>query len=146
MSDSPVRRSDEPDASQSEICKQLARVVLDFARPVFLTQPANNSIGIILYKDPRKSRVDVLEYDLLVTETQVWARTADRFKTPSEVVVMPLDKFDDFLALHAPTRWYKFLTRVSRDICIQGEPCKRAELVRHVRAVANSRRAAPALG
>jgi hypothetical protein len=25
---------------------------------------------------------------------------------------------------------------VSSDICIQGEPCKRAELVRHVRAVA----------
>ena len=35
-----------------------------------------------------------------------------------------------------PTRWYKFATRVSSDICIQGEPCKRAELVRHVRAVA----------
>ena len=40
------------------------------------------------------------------------------------------------LGLHAPTRWYKFATRVSQDICIQGEPCKRAELVRHVRAVA----------
>ena len=37
---------------------------------------------------------------------------------------------------NAPTRWYKFSTRVSSDICIQGEPCKRAELVRHVRAVA----------
>ena len=89
MSGSPVRRSDAPDASQSEICKQLARVVLDFAKPVFLTQPANRGI-----------------------------------------------RFEDFLGLHAPTRWYKFATRVSNDICIQGEPCKRAELVRHVRAVA----------
>ena len=87
MSGSPVRRSDAPDASQSEICKQLARVVLDFAKPVFLTQPANRGIGIIVYN-------------------------------------------------HTPTRWYKFSTRVSSDICIQGEPCKRAELVRHVRAVA----------
>ena len=43
------------DASQSEICKQLARVVLDFAKPVFLTQPANRGIGIIVYKDPRNS-------------------------------------------------------------------------------------------
>ena len=32
MSGSPVRRSDTPDASQSEICKQLARVVLDLVR------------------------------------------------------------------------------------------------------------------
>ena len=48
MSGSPVRRSDAPDASQSEICKQLARVVLDFAKPVFLTQPANRGIGIIV--------------------------------------------------------------------------------------------------
>ena len=47
MPGSPVRRSDAPDASQSEICKQLARVVLDFAKPVFLTQPANRGIGII---------------------------------------------------------------------------------------------------
>ena len=47
MSASPVRRSDAPDASQSEICKQLARVVLDFAKPVYLTQPANRGIGIM---------------------------------------------------------------------------------------------------
>ena len=49
---------------------------------------------------------------------------------------MELERFEDFLGLHAPTRWYKFATRVSSDICIQGEPRKRAELVRHVRAVA----------
>ena len=73
MSGSPVRRSDAPDASQSEICKQLARVVLDFAKPVYLTQPANRGIGIIVYKDPRNSRVDVPEYDLMVTESRaVW--------------------------------------------------------------------------
>ena len=74
MSGTPVRRSDAPDASQSEICKQLARVVLDFAkltRPVFLTQPANRGIGIIVYKDPRNSRVDVPEYDLMVTESRM---------------------------------------------------------------------------
>ena len=76
MSGSPVRRSDAPDASQSEICKQLARVVLDFAKPVFLTQPANRGIGIIVYKDPRNSRVDVPEYDLMVTESRmVWKST-----------------------------------------------------------------------
>ena len=76
MSGSPVRRSDTPDASQSEICKQLARVVLDFAKPVFLTQPANRGIGIIVYKDPRNSRVDVPEYDLMVTESRmVWKST-----------------------------------------------------------------------
>ena len=181
MSGSPVRRSDAPDASQSEICKQLARVVLDFAKPVYLTQPANRGIGIIVYKDPRNSRVDVPEYDLMVTESravwksnrsdsaprtreshnvasivvdssmarargwstrliphrsQVWVRTAERYKTPTDVVIMELERFEDFLGLHAPTRWYKFATRVSNDICIQGEPCKRAELVRHVRAVA----------
>ena len=71
MSGTPVRRSDAPDASQSEICKQLARVVLDFAKPVFLTQPANRGIGIIVYKDPRNSRVDVPEYDLMVTESRM---------------------------------------------------------------------------
>ena len=72
----PVRRSNAPDASQSEICKQLARVVLDFAKPVFLTQPANRGIGIIVYKDPRNSRVDVPEYDLMVTESRmVWKLT-----------------------------------------------------------------------
>ena len=136
MSGSPVRRSDAPDASTSEICKQLARVVLDFAKPVYLTQPANRGIGIIVYKDPRNSRVDVPEYDLMVTESQVWVRTAERYKTPTDVVIMELERFEDFLGLHAPTRWYKFATRVSNDICIQGEPCKRAELVRHVRAVA----------
>ena len=76
MSGSPVRRSDAPDASQSEICKQLARVVLDFAKPVFLTQPANRGIGILVYKDPRNSRVDVPEYDLMVTESRmVWKLT-----------------------------------------------------------------------
>ena len=76
MPGSPVRRSDAPDASTSEICKQLARVVLDFAKPVFLTQPANRGIGIIVYKDPRNSRVDVPEYDLMVTESRmVWKST-----------------------------------------------------------------------
>ena len=76
MSGSPVRRSDAPDASQSEICKQLARVVLDFAKPVYLTQPADRGIGIIVYKDPRNSRVDVPEYDLMVTESRmVWKST-----------------------------------------------------------------------
>ena len=50
---------------------------------------------------------------------------------------MDLDRFEDFLGLHAPTRWYKYATRVSNDICIRtSAPCKRAELVRHVRAVA----------
>ena len=69
--------------------------------------------------------------------SQVWVRTAERYKTPTDVVIMELERFEDFLGLHAPTRWYKFATRVSQDICIQArEPCKRAELVRHVRAVA----------
>ena len=137
MPGSPVRRSDAPDASTSEICKQLARVVLDFAKPVYLTPPATRGIGITVYKDPRNSRVDVPEYDLMVTESQVWVRTAERYKTPTDVVVMALDRFEDFLGLHAPTRWYKYATRVSNDICIRtSEPCKRAELVRHVRAVA----------
>ena len=72
----------------------------------------------------------------VLTESQVWVRTAERYKTPTDVVVMALDRFEDFLGLHAPTRWYKFATRVSQDISIQGEPCKHAELVRHVRAVA----------
>ena len=138
MSGSPVRRSDVPDASQSEICKQLARVVLDFAKPVYLTPPASRGIGIIIYKDPRHfPSTCPPEYDLMVTESQVWVRTAERYKTPTDVVIMALDRFEDFLGLHAPTRWYKYATRVSNDICIRtSEPCKRAELVRHVRAVA----------
>ena len=76
MPGSPVRRSDAPDASSSEICKQLARVVLDFAKPVYLTPPATRGIGILVYKDPRNSRVDVPEYDLMVTESRmVWKLT-----------------------------------------------------------------------
>ena len=71
MPGSPVRRSDAPDASSSEICKQLARVVLDFAKPVYLTPPATRGIGILVYKDPRNSRVDVPEYDLMVTESRM---------------------------------------------------------------------------
>ena len=110
MPGSPVRRSDAPDASTSEICKQLARVVLDFAKPVYLTPPATRGIGILVYKDPRNSRIDVPEYDLLVTESQVWVRTAERYKTPTDVVIMALDRFEDFLGLHTPTRWYKFST------------------------------------
>ena len=73
---------------------------------------------------------------LIPHRSQVWVRTAERYKTPTDVVIMELERFEDFLGLHTPTRWYKFATRVSQDICIQGEPCKRAELVRHVRAVA----------
>ena len=73
---------------------------------------------------------------LIPHRSQVWVRTAERYKTPTDVVIMELERFEDFLGLHTPTRWYKFSTRVSSDICIQGEPCKRAELVRHVRAVA----------
>ena len=104
MPGSPVRLSDAPDASQSEICKQLARVVLDFAKPVYLTPPASG-IRILVYKDARNNHVDVPEYDLVVTESQVWVRTAERYKTPTDVVIMELERFEDFLGLHAPTRY-----------------------------------------
>ena len=98
------------------------------------TRESHNVTSIVV--DSSMARARGWSTRLIPHRSQVWVRTAERYKTPTDVVIMELERFEDFLGLHAPTRWYKFATRVSNDICIQGEPCKRAELVRHVRAVA----------
>ena len=77
-----------------------------------------------------------VSYKSPVVMARLWIHETRRVYADRMVNQTDVDRFEDFLGLHTPTRWYKFSTRVSSDICIQGEPCKRAELVRHVRAVA----------
>ena len=72
------------------------------------TRESHNVTSIVV--DSSMARARGWSTRLIPHRSQVWVRTAERYKTPTDVVIMDLERFEDFLGLHTPTRWYKFST------------------------------------